>query len=411
MLPALRDRVRELRRVPASQLNANQKNWRIHPKAQRKALSGLLDEIGFADAVLARELPDGSLELIDGHLRTEISKDQEIPVLVLDVNAEEADLLLATLDPLAGMAAPDLPKQIALLSGLTPRLAPIGNLLAGWLSHAAELPEEDEVQQPPRIAVTKPGDLWLLGQHRLLCGDSTDADSVARLLDRVTTPLLMTADPPYGVTYDPAWRQKAAEAGRIKFGAKRTAAVTGDQQVDWSAAWKLFPGDIAYVWHAGVLGSEVRAHLVESGFQVRNQIVWIKPSFAISRGHYNWQHEPCWYAVRVGRSAKWSGDHSQSTVWKAAPPGMSDAPREGTETDHGAQKPVALYAIPIRNHGKKGDGVYDPFVGSGTSIVAAEQVERSCFGLEIEPRFCDVVVERWQNLTGQKSKRAGSLSG
>lgn len=196
MLPALRDRVRELRRVPASQLNANQKNWRIHPKAQRKALSGLLDEIGFADAVLARELPDGSLELIDGHLRTEISKDQEIPVLVLDVNAEEADLLLATLDPLAGMAAPDLPKQIALLSGLTPRLAPIGNLLAGWLSHAAELPEEDEVQQPPRIAVTKPGDLWLLGQHRLLCGDSTDADSVARLLDRVTTPLLMTADPP-----------------------------------------------------------------------------------------------------------------------------------------------------------------------------------------------------------------------
>jgi DNA modification methylase len=181
----------------------------------------------------------------------------------------------------------------------------------------------------------------------------------------------------------------------VRSDARREGKVTNDDRIDWTETWRLFPGDVAYVWHAGVFAASTAAQIAASGFAIRSQIIWRKPSFPISRGHYHWQHEPCWYAVREGETAAWIGDRSQTTVWDIA--GRSE-----TQTEHGTQKPVECMARPLRNH--DGD-VYEPFAGSGTTLIAAEQLERRCFAIEIDPAYCDVVVTRWEQLTGAKARR------
>lgn len=261
---------------------------------------------------------------------------------------------------------------------------------------------EDEAPEPPADPITKPGDLIILGDHRLLCGDSTDGASVSRLLDGLI-PFIMVTDPPYGVDYDPEWRNEAAEKGLIAHADRRVGLVSNDDRVDWTESYKLFSGAVAYAWHADRFTADLVVNLRDAGLEVRSQIIWRKPAFAISRGHYHWQHEPCWYAVRKGKTAKWCGDRSQSTVWDIT---NRLAEAEG-KTNHGTQKPVECMARPIRNHGGKDDAVYDPFLGSGTTLIAAEQLGRRCFGMEIDPAYCDVIVQRWENLTGQKAVRNG----
>jgi DNA modification methylase len=245
------------------------------------------------------------------------------------------------------------------------------------------------------------GDVWQLGTHRLLCGDATDAGDVARILEG-QTPHLMVTDPPYGVRYDPAWR-----VGKVGRGSKVAGRpFAGDTQADWSPAWKLFPGDVAYVWHAGKMGHIVARSLRMAGFDVRSQIIWAKPYFAISRGHYHWQHEPCFYAVRQGATGHWNGDRKQSTLWRIT--GQTTGimrDRKETYTGHGAQKPVEAMARPMRNNSQAGDLVYDPFLGSGTSVMAAEREGRVCVGLEIEPVCCDMILRRWERETGTPAKR------
>jgi hypothetical protein len=199
-----RDRIVGLRRIHASKLRPNPKNWRTHPKAQRDALQGILSQIGYADALLARQLPDGFYELIDGHLRAETTPDSKVPVLVLDVTAEEADVLLASLDPLAGLAGVDGKKLEGLLTGVgTNGNAALAAMLEALAVGAGVAPKTlvDDVPPPlPAKPKTKPGDLYTLGAHRLICGDSTDAATVARLFDGLDVlPELMVTDPPYGV--------------------------------------------------------------------------------------------------------------------------------------------------------------------------------------------------------------------
>jgi DNA modification methylase len=254
--------------------------------------------------------------------------------------------------------------------------------------------QEQDVPVLTEQAITQLGDLWMCGEHRVLCGDATSAEVVGRLLGS-TKPALMVTDPPYGVDYDPNWRERAG-LGRQR----QTGTVANDQQVDWSAAYGLFPGAVAYVWHAGVHAAEVAANLESAGFRIRSQIVWAKQHFALSRGNYHWQHEPCWYAVKEGQSANWCGDRTQSTLWQVAnlnPFGGS----EEEATGHGTQKPVELMRRPILNNSVRGDIIYDPFLGSGTTLVAAHSTERICFGLDIDPRYIDMAVQRWQKLTGQ----------
>ena len=258
----------------------------------------------------------------------------------------------------------------------------------------AGLTDPDEVPPVPENPVTQPGDLWLLGEHRLLCGDSTDASNVHRLLDGAV-PFIMVTDPPYGVEYDPEWRHRTGLNN-----SHRTGKVANDDRVEWTDAYRLFPGTVCYVWHAARFTADLARNLDEAGFPVRAQIIWKKPRFAIGRGHYHWQHEPCWYAVREGGgSSKWCGDRTQSTIWEI------DAKNQDQETVHGTQKPVECMARPVRNHGARGDDVYDPFLGSGTTVIGCERLGRRCYGMELSPGYCDVVVKRWENFTGKKARR------
>jgi DNA modification methylase len=169
--------------------------------------------------------------------------------------------------------------------------------------------------------------------------------------------------------------------------------------VDWREAWQLFPGSIAYCWHAGRHASGVQASLEAASFEIVCQVIWAKDRFVISRGDYHWQHEPCWYAVRKGSKHAWSGDRSQTTLWQIG--------HTKSETGHSAQKPVECMKRPIENNSSPGQAVYDPFVGSGTTIIAAEMTGRACHALEINPTYCDVTIERWQNFTGEKARKNG----
>jgi DNA modification methylase len=256
------------------------------------------------------------------------------------------------------------------------------------------LTDPDDVPEPPADPITKPGDVWLLGEHRICCGDSTVATDVERLLSGAK-PTLMVTDPPYGVEYDANWRNEAADKGLIQHGASRVGLVQNDERIDWSEAFALVPAEVVYCWHAGRHASTVQASLEVCGYEIRSQIIWAKSRFAISRGHYHWQHEPCWYAVRKGATASWIGDRSQTTLWE-----MNLDRNVGG--GHSTQKPVECMARPIRNH--SGD-VYDPFLGSGTTVIAAEMHGRTCYGMEISPAYCDVIVRRWEDFTGNTATR------
>src|SRR6185503_1635364 len=252
---------------------------------------------------------------------------------------------------------------------------------------------EERANQVPELAaepITRLGDLWRCGAHRVLCGDATDPENVGYVLGTVQ-PRLMVTDPPYGVEYSPDWREQAGLGKQ-----RQTGTVTNDNRTDWAPAYRLFPGDVIYVWHAGVHAAEVAIGIRQAGFEIRSQIIWAKQHFALSRGAYHWQHEPCWYAVREGGRSYWRGDRTQSTLWQVANLNPFGGNQEESATGHGTQKPVELMRRPILNHTERGRAVYDPFLGSGTTLIAAEMTERICYGLEIDPRYCDVIVRRWQ---------------
>ena len=278
----------------------------------------------------------------------------------------------------------------------------------------AETPkDEDAAPEEVKNIVSMPGDLWLLGDHRLICGSSTDRDTVNRLLDG-TKPHLMVTDTPYGVNYNPEWRNDM-----IGSTSSRTGRVLNDDCDDWREAWKLFTGDVAYVWHASLHCRSVANSLEACGFTMRNQIIWVKPNFALSRGDYHWQHECCWYAVReegecpdianycegydsclyaVRRNQKshWQGSRSESTVWQI---GFN----EDTQTTHGTQKPVECMRRPMLNNSEPNEIIYEPFSGSGTTIIAAESCRRRCYAIELNPEYVDMAIRRWEEYANQKA--------
>jgi hypothetical protein len=265
--------------------------------------------------------------------------------------------------------------------------------------------DDDAANQVPPVPTkptSRPGDLWRCGPHRVLHGDATNPEDTTRAMGDLR-PQLMTTDPCYGVSLFPLWREEAGLGPLVQ-----TVKIENDDRADWSAAHRLFPGDVAYVWHAGIHSGLVAANLQEVGFEIRAQIIWTKPHFVLSRGAYHWQHEPCFYCVRKGARSHWRGDRTQSTVWPVAtlnPFGGKN--QEETATGHGAQKPIQLYRGPILNHTERGEAIYDPFLGSGTAVIASELTERVCCGLEIDAKYVDVIVCRWQQLTG----RAATLDG
>jgi DNA modification methylase len=254
------------------------------------------------------------------------------------------------------------------------------------------LTDPEQVPAPPAMPVSRLGDVWLLGRHRLACGDCTDAPVIQAALGGVR-PHLMVTDPHYGVEYDPAWRNEALEGSKTQ----RTGKVLNDHRADWREAWALFPGDVAYVWHGALHASTVADSLIACGFGIRAQIVWAKERLVLGRGHYHWQHEPCWYAVRDGAKGHWAGDRKQTILW-SIPSRDQDA-----DTVHGTQKPVACMRRPIENNSSPGQAVYEPFSGSGTTLIAAETTGRACHAVELSPAYVDVSVLRWQAFAGQEA--------
>ena len=239
---------------------------------------------------------------------------------------------------------------------------------------------------PKRVSL---GDLWILGDHRLFCGDSTSKEDVKKVT-AFSNPQMMVTDPPYGVEYDPTWRRDAG----VNKNEKKMGKVANDDRADWQEAWDLFPGNIVYVYHAGLFSGLVGDSIVRAGFDLRSQIIWVKDRMALSRSDYHWQHEPCWYAVRKNAKSNRNDDRTQTTTWEI--PARDD---EGH--GHGTQKPVMCMMKPMQNH--IFDCVYDPFLGSGTTLIAAEKMGKACIGIELNPEYCDIILQRWEDFTGKKA--------
>jgi DNA modification methylase len=275
---------------------------------------------------------------------------------------------------------------------------------------------EDDVPEAPVNPVTRAGDCWLLDSgvkgpngetlsHRVLCGDSTKAEDVSVVLGGVAAPFLATLDPPYSVSLDPDWRVKAGLQNSSRLAGK----IANDDRSDWSAAYAHFPGDVMYVWHAGVHAGEVAVSIESCGFDIRAQIIWKKQRFVISRGAYHWGHEPAYYSVRKGRSANWLGDRKQSTIWEVdnlvtANRGAVEDDAENSITGHGSQKPVELFRRPILNHTSQGMAVYDCFLGSGASLIAAEVTGRILYGMDLDPKYVDCALLRWERMTHRQTR-------
>lgn len=272
------------------------------------------------------------------------------------------------------------------------------NVLDGLLAPEGTegLTDPDDIPEAPSEPVTRAGDVWLLGRHRITCGDSTVATDVDRALNGVK-PHLMVTDPPYGVEYDANWRNEADRANGKPYGARAVGQVKNDDRADWREAWALFPGEVAFVWCASLHAHEVAASLHAHDFDLRSLIVWNKSNFAIGRGDYHWKHEPAWYAVKRGGKSHWQGARDQSTVWDIAKPAKS-------ESGHSTQKPVECMRRPIENNSSPGQAVYEPFSGSGTTIIAGEMTGRCVHAIELNPAYVDVAVTRWEQFTGQAAR-------
>jgi len=245
----------------------------------------------------------------------------------------------------------------------------------------------------PENPISHRGDVWLLDGHRLLCGDSTKAENVAKAMGSMK-PNILVSDPPYGVNYDADWRNRTGDLGRS---ARAIGKVQNDDRSDWREAWDLFGGDVIYIWHAATKIYSVIESLIACGFEMRAQIIWAKNQLVISRGHYHTQHEPLIYAVRIkGGAAHWSGDRKQTTLWQIDKPQKS-------ETGHSTQKPIECMRRPILNNSRKGEAVYDPFVGSGTTIIACEMEGRNCVAIELDPGYVDMCIHRWEQFSGKRA--------
>ena len=381
---------------PLAALIANPHNSRKHPPAQIKQIRASIREFGFTIPILVDEAD----VIIAGHGRLEGARAEgfaEVPVLVAlgwSEAQKRAYIIADNKLTLNGSWDDEVLKaELVALEGMDFNLELTGfddAELKSLLHVDTEgLADDDHVPDSGGAAVTVPGDIWLLGRHRLVCGDSTTVEAVDKALAGVK-PHLMVTDPPYGVSYDPAWRDDKQPRPK---GPRATGAVTNDDQADWREAWALFPGDVAYVWHAALGASLVEASLAANGFETRAQIIWDKGRFVLGRGDYQWGHEACWYAVRKGRVGHYEGDRKQSTVWQVPMPAKS-------ETGHGTQKPLELMRRCVLNNSAPGQAVYEPFSGSGTTIVACERTGRTCHAIEIDPGHVDRAVLRWQGDTG-----------
>jgi len=385
-------------------------------------MCGSIREFGFKCPILARS--DG--EVVDGHLRLKAARQlslPEVPVILCD---EWTPAQVKAFRLLVNRSASWAEWDDSLLALEVQDLAEVDFDLSLTGFDTAELDrllqvsgnpvDPDSVPPQPDHPVSCAGDLWLCGPgvqaHRVLCGDATNPQHMARLLaDR--NPGLMITDPPYGISLDSEWRDRAglngcgpAQASYMKHrtpGHTRTS-ISSDTRADWSEAFALVPSlQAAYVWHASAYTREVLDGLLHIGFVHHQQIIWNKGRAVLTRTLYWFAHEPCWFVRK--KKAPWYGKPGgqNTTVWECPSPKFIMGGSEEEKYDHPTQKPVELMRRPIVNHTKRGELVYDPFLGSGTTLAAAELSGRICCGLELDPQYVDLIVLRWQALSGKQA--------
>ena len=392
----------KVERRAVEQLIPYARNARTHDAQQVDQIAASIREWGWTNPVLVAE--DGTI--IAGHGRVLAARKlriAEVPVMVAAGWSEEQKRAYALADNKlalnAGWDEALLSLELKELEGLGFDLDLTGFSADERVALDADatngLTDPDDVPDLPTSPVAASGDVWLMGRHGCSAATARPPPTWPPC-SRASQPHLMVTDPPYGVSYDPAWRKRAG----VNLNALKLGKVANDDRADWREAWALFPGSVAYVWHAGRYTSQVQQSLEAAGFETRAQIIWAKDRFALSRGHYHWQHEPCIYAVRGASTSNWVGDRKQSTLWHVNA-------REDDGHGHGTQKPVECMRRPIENNSSPGQAIYEPFSGSGTTIIAAEQTGRSCYAVEIDPAYVDVAVLRWQRFTGEAATLEG----
>ena len=251
----------------------------------------------------------------------------------------------------------------------------------------------EECEKP----VTKRGDLWIMGGHRLLCGDARNVDDMARLMGGAKADLLLT-DPPYNVDYvgktKDALKIDNDRMSNADFRAFLLEAFTAARQ-------SMKAGAAFYIWHADSNGYDFRGACMDAGWKVRQCLIWEKDILVLGRQDYQWQHEPCLYGWNEGAGHAWYSDRKQTTILRFDKPTRSK--------EHPTMKPVPLFGYLVQNSSKPGDIVLDPFSGSGTTVIAAEQLDRTAYVMELNERYCDVIVKRWEEQTGEKAVLDGGL--
>jgi len=369
------------------QLLANPQNWRIHPQVQRDTLAEAIETVGYISPVIVNQTTG---HVIDGHLRISLALSQnqkEIPVSYVELTEEQEKIALASLDPVAGMAVPDNDMLGELLSEIDLGEGALADLFDGMADGGEQQTEEVATPEVPEKAKSKRGELYVLGKHRVMCGDSTSAEDVERLMGGEKA-VLMVTDPPYGVAY-------GVETGNgNKFG-----AITNDEndgpklqaflEVVFATAVPHLTDNAAwYLWHAQMTQGFFAAAAAAAAADViiHRQIIWVKPSLILGHGDYHWRHELCFYGWREGNRPKWYGDRKQTTVWEID---------KVSDRNHPTQKPIEVFSRPLRFNTKENDVCYEPFAGSGSQFIACEQLNRRCYGMEIEPRYVDVIRKRW----------------
>ena len=393
---------------------------REYPRNPRKndaAVDRMCESIrqfGFKIPCLVR----GDGEIVDGHLRLKAARRlgiSEIPVILCD-EWTPAQVKAFRLMVNRSVTWADWDEEALALELNEIQEMDFDVSLTGFDVHEIDqllaLDDEEKANAAPPLPetpVSRPGDVWLLGPHKVLNGDATSAEAVARLLGE-RKPRLMITDPPYGIELDSEWRDRAglngcgpAEPSYLKKRTKRhtETTISGDTRADWSEAFGLVPSlEAAYVWHASKFTREVLDGLLRIGFVHHQQIIWDKGRTVLTRTLYWFQHEPCWFVRK--KNAPWFGKAGEnSTVWDSPSPKFIMGGSDEEKYDHPTQKPIELMRRPILNHLRRGEPVYDPFLGSGTTLAAAELNERVCYGIELDAKYVDVVIQRWQSLTNK----------
>lgn len=382
------------------------KNSRTHSDAQIAQIAASIKEFGFTNPILIGK----DSVIVAGHGRLLAAAKlglRKVPCVVLDHLTETQLKALVIADNRIALNAGWDENMLALeLEEL--KLSDFDLGVLGFTDEELEYyfdldgddgnsgnTEPDEIPQPPEVATTQPGDIWLLGNHKLMCGDGTHIEHVELLMENEKADLFLT-DPPYNVAYT----GKTKDALKIQNDSMDGSDFRKFLANAFSCANTFMrPGAAFYVWHADLESYNFRGACLDIGWQVRQCLVWNKNVMVLGRQDYQWKHEPCIYGWKDGAAHFWNSDRKQVTVLDFEKPSRSE--------EHPTMKPVALFEYIMKNSTKKGDIVIDLFGGSGTTLIAAEMNNRSARLMEIDPIYCDVIVKRWEDFTGKKAELAG----